>query len=266
MNNKQNSEEGGFPAQRRAIILQILQDRGSASINELATEIKVSAATIRRDLDYLAENDYIERSYGGAVFSPPKRSTFKPEADIGSETAREQKQRIGQYAAQKLYRGQSVIFDASSTVLQVAHHVAQQQLPLTAVTNDLNIALTLSNSPSIRLIVPGGTLYPKTYTLTGEPGESFIGGLNIDVALIGIHALSDGWLSDTSIEITNLKRQIIQVSSYVMVLVDSRKFKTSAFRKVCSVGEIDEIITDEGISATDKQAFEERGVLVSIAT
>ncbi len=263
---KNLTDETAFPAQRRAVLLQILQERGSASISELAMEINVSTATIRRDLDYLAENDYIERSYGGAVFAAFNHTAIKPEADIGSETARVQKKLIGQLAAKRLKRGQSVIFDASSTVLEAARFLSQGQTPLTAVTNDLNIALALANAPHTKVIVPGGTLYPKSYTLTGEPGQNFIEGLNTDVALIGIHALSNGWLSDTSLEISNLKRQIITVSHHVIVLADSRKFKTTAFRKVCSVNEVDEIITDDGIQSDIRQELEERGITVTVAT
>lgn len=258
-------ERDYFPAQRRALILELLKDRGAVSIQELAAKINVSAATVRRDLDYLSDHCYIERAHGGAVLASPQRTAFEPDFAIGSQAARQEKAAIGRLAASTLRQGQSVIFDSSSTVLEAAQAVLRRNLVLTAITNDLNIATTLAGGKNIRLLVPGGSLRPGSYTLYGEPGEGFIAGLHADVALLGIHALVNGFLSDASVEIVTIKRQIIEAAQHVVVLADASKFKSPALCNVCGIDRIDEVITDDGAEQAWQDALEEKGVKVSRA-
>ncbi|MBV9490399.1 MAG: DeoR/GlpR transcriptional regulator [Verrucomicrobia bacterium] len=55
------------PARRRQDLLQFLQTRGQATIKELAGWLGVSEATVRRDLDQLAGQELLTRTYGGAI-------------------------------------------------------------------------------------------------------------------------------------------------------------------------------------------------------
>ena len=50
-------------------IKNILMQRGFCSINELFDEIEASQSTIRRDLNILEEQGFIERYHGGAVYT-----------------------------------------------------------------------------------------------------------------------------------------------------------------------------------------------------
>lgn len=259
-----SNENSFFPAQRHAVILDLLKKRGAISIQELVSEISVSSATIRRDLDYLSDRDYIERTHGGVVLVPPNRTAFEPDHAIGSQVARKEKIAIGKLAAGRLKKGQSVIFDSSSTVLEAARAVVNYDFNLTAVTNDLSIAIALS-SGHIRLMVPGGTVREGSFTLIGEPGVQFISELNVDIALVGIHALVDGVLSDASIEIAKIKRQMIDAAKHVILLVDSSKFQSPAFCKVCSVTRVNEIITDNHASEAWRTHMRDFDITVSFA-
>ena len=57
--------------QRRAQLLELIRQRGFASLNDLATELDVSESTIRRDLDYLEESGSAKRAHGGAFYTGP---------------------------------------------------------------------------------------------------------------------------------------------------------------------------------------------------
>ncbi|CAM5266453.1 hypothetical protein SFUMM280S_05710 [Streptomyces fumanus] len=48
-------------------LLELLVDRGRLEVEEAAAELGVSAATIRRDFDGLAEQQMLVRTRGGAV-------------------------------------------------------------------------------------------------------------------------------------------------------------------------------------------------------
>jgi predicted ArsR family transcriptional regulator len=52
---------------RLATILDRLADRGSVEVAALATDLGVSASTVRRDLEALERQHLLERTHGGAL-------------------------------------------------------------------------------------------------------------------------------------------------------------------------------------------------------
>ena len=54
---------------RRQQILNLLEKAGTLNVNELAESIQVSLVTIRNDLDDLAKEGLLQRTFGGAAFS-----------------------------------------------------------------------------------------------------------------------------------------------------------------------------------------------------
>ncbi|MEJ8570588.1 DeoR/GlpR family DNA-binding transcription regulator [Microbaculum marinum] len=249
-----------IPAQRRAVIMEYLRQHGAASVQALCEAVGASESTMRRDLDWLSAHSHIERSHGGATLTTYPRSTFEPEAAISAHTAANEKRAIGAAAAELVRPGQSVIFDSSSTVHAAAAVIAERQIPITAVTNDLAIARTLSETESIRVIVLGGTIRRGSNTLTGEPGEDYIGSLHADLALLGAHRVAGGRLTETSPEVARMKRGMIACARQTVLLVDSTKFRAPAFATICGITEIDRVITDQGASGEVISDLAEAGV------
>lgn len=254
-----------IPAQRYGRILQFLQRHGAASIPQIVADVGGSPSTVRRDLEYLDARGFIERSFGGASLRARALSTLEPESAIASHIQREEKVAIGQVAAARLQANQSVIFDSSSTVLEAARAVVQRAIPLTGVTNDLAIAQALSSSSQIRVVVIGGVVRPDSGTLTGLPGESFLAGVHADVALIGAHAVTDGVLTETSLEIARVKQGMIRAARQVRVLVDHSKFREPSFCTICTLDDVDEIVTDNAAPASLLRRIRKASVTVSVA-
>lgn len=252
-------------AQRRALILDLVRRSGAASIGELAEGIGASLSTIRRDLDYLTHEGYLVRSHGGAVLAEMHRSTFEPRHEIGAHLAIDAKRAIGRRAAAEIQPGQSVIFDSSSTVLEAARAVVARKLRLTACTNDIGTAAVLAGGDGIQLVVLGGSVRPGSLTLVGDPGQSLLDRLHADVALIGIHSLARGRLSETSLEVAAMKRRMIASAARVLLLADSSKFQHPAFCEVAPLGEVDLVITDAGLAETDRRLLDDAGVAVLLA-
>jgi DeoR family transcriptional regulator of aga operon len=236
-----------IPAKRHALILEKLRRDGAADIQELADIIGASASTIRRDLEHLERHGALERTHGGAVLQNADRATYEPELSIAAQFARTEKEAIGAAIAADLRPGQSIIFDASTTVLEVARRIAAQPLPLTAVTNSLAVAQVLAGVPDLHLVVPGGTVRPGTLTLVGRPGEDFLGTIHADITLLGTHAVTGNLLTETSLEVAAMKRAMIAAARKTIVLADSSKFSPPSFCTICNLHEIDELVTDEGI-------------------
>lgn len=254
-----------LPAQRHGLILEHLRRSTAASIQDLADRLGASISTVRRDLLFLTEQGYLDRTHGGAVIRRTPAARFEPEPSIAAEMFRAEKEAIGVLAATRIRPGQSVLLDASSTVHAAARVIAGLGLAVTAVTNDLRCAAILACAPGIQTIVTGGTIRPGSATLVGEPARSFLGSVHVDIAFIGVHTISGTVLTETSLEVAGMKRLMIASARQIVVLADSGKFAPPSFCEICPVAEVDEVITDAG--ATDEQVGEVRaaGTLCTVA-
>lgn len=255
-----------IPARRLALIRERLGRSGTASIHELARELGVSSSTIRRDLATLTAEGQLERTHGGAVMPRATLATFEQRADAAARAALPQKRAIGQEAARRLVDGGSVVLDASSTVDEAARALVRRRLRLTVVTNSLSAARICGVDDSIRVIVVGGTLRTASATLWGEPGQRFLGSVTADLCLLGAHAITGLLVSESSIEGAEIKRALMQAARRTILLADSSKFQPRAFCTVCTLADIAEVITDDGISADALQTLREAGITVTCVT
>jgi DeoR family transcriptional regulator, aga operon transcriptional repressor len=256
-----------IPAQRRAKILELVQEQGAVSVQELARILGASVSTVHRDLDYLSENRYVDRTRGGASRAGHGLSTtFEPDYEIGRHTREREKAAIGRTAAGLVSSGASIFFDSSTTVLEAARSLATSRRTITAVTNDLGIATLLARCEPIRTIVTGGTVRPRSFTLFGEPGTALLAGMHVDVAFMGIHSLADGVLSDTGLEILTGKRAALAACESCVLLADSSKFSARrSFLTIAPLVDVDAVVTDDGLTADDEHRLREAGVSLHLA-
>jgi DeoR/GlpR family transcriptional regulator of sugar metabolism len=238
-----------LPAKRRALILEHLRQSGSASVQVLADVIGGSQSTVRRDLEHLTEKGYLERTHGGAHLLQAPRATFERESAVNAEMRHEEKVAIGREAANRLGPGDSVIFEASTTVLEAVRAAAERNLPLTVVTNSLEIGLFAARVSSWKVIMPGGTIRSGFEYLVGNPAEEFMKSLHADICMVGASAVTGTLITDNSLEVASIKRAIISAARKTILLVDSSKFTVPGFCTLCDVTQLDEVITDKGIRA-----------------
>ena len=127
--------------ERQEEILDILNKNKSATVEELAAELFVSGATIRRDLRAMEKQGLIKRSHGGAM-------PFKSSAEESAFAIREQeniiaKKTIANLAVRLIKNGDSVFIDSSSTTGLIIPMLNNYQY-LSVTTTGLRNALLLS--------------------------------------------------------------------------------------------------------------------------
>jgi DeoR family transcriptional regulator of aga operon len=251
-----------IPVQRQTELLAILRSRGVASVSELAAELGASESTVRRDLDELSAGGEVRRTHGGAVLAG--RTTFEPLFADRSRQNPEEKARIGACAAGLLESGQSVIFDSSSTVMSAARAVVERPVRLTCVTNDVSLAAALAAGEGIEVVVTGGEVREGSFTLLGPVTREFLSRLHVDVALLGIHAVTGGVLSEAGLAAAEAKRAMIRAARRVVLLADHSKFGPPAFFDVAGAGAVDDLISDGNTPEETLEAFREAGVEVHL--
>jgi DeoR family transcriptional regulator of aga operon len=259
--------------ERLSRILEIVVEKGSIEVEEVAEELKVSLATIRRDFDSLAKKQLLSRTHGGAIATGGSLAiplTYK----VAKED--EAKQRIAEAAADMVSRYDVIGINGGTTTSAVARAIVQRPefaagntldlLPaLTVVTNALNIAAELTVRPQIKIVVTGGVARPQSYELTGLFAQEVLKEVNIDMAFLGVEAIDEViGAAARHEEEAQVNRQIAARAKSIVVVTDSSKFQKRAFASIRPVNEIDVLITDNGVDPKIVKNFRALGVEVVI--
>ncbi|MET8010031.1 DeoR/GlpR family DNA-binding transcription regulator [Streptomyces sp. NPDC005271] len=212
-------------AQRRGDMLREVL-AGNGDIAELAVRFGVSVSTIRRDLQHLAEEGHIHRTYGGAVAGEHTAERTLDEKESGN---RAQKEAIAQVAAEWVADGDVVLIDAGTTTGRLARHLRSRD-GLTVITNSTTALRHLADAPGVELIVLGGRVRRPNGAILGPAGEDMLRLMTPDRVFLGadgVHA-RDG-LSCPSLEQAHNKRLMAQCGREVCVLADATKLGSSPF-------------------------------------
>src|SRR3546814_11342566 len=103
--------------QRQERLREILRDRGTAQLDDLARELGVSASTVRRDLEALELRGIVERTHGGAIYRGEEREQG-PGPALSFRMAEQvaQKREIARYAASHVEPHMTHLLAGGSTV------------------------------------------------------------------------------------------------------------------------------------------------------
>src|SRR5664280_1614609 len=220
----------------------LIRDRGVIRIEDLCCELKVSPATVRRDLDQLEQSGAIRRVHGGAV-SVESRLDEPLFADKRSLAARE-KRRIAEAALRFVEPGDTVYLDGGSTVLELAR-LLRERTNLTVVTNSLHAAHELAGRGP-RLMVIGGELRRLSQTMVGPLTRLVLHELHLDKAFMGTigFALNEG-LTTTDPSEAFTKKLVMGQARQVIVLADSSKAGKVSFASAGGWESVHVLITDK---------------------
>ncbi|MCA0044918.1 DeoR/GlpR family DNA-binding transcription regulator [Celeribacter litoreus] len=244
-----------LPAERRQHLMDWFANNHSGSSQDLARLFGISVSTIRRDLDLLASEGLVKRTHGGAV-AVRSRATWEPSTDLARRTAVEEKQAIVLEAIKFIEPGQSLLIDTGAVVCHLlADEIAKLTIPLTVITNDLYVANTLTYKENIALHVPGGACRFGSFSLLGSPGEDFLKDIRCDIFFMSAAAVDETCVSETIIEMVQLKRAMVDAAREVILLADSSRFMERALHRTVAIDRINTIITDEGLSEESRHRF-----------
>ncbi|MEK2491471.1 DeoR/GlpR family DNA-binding transcription regulator [Kitasatospora purpeofusca] len=259
--------------ERWSKLLELLAVDGKLDVDEAAVSVAVSPATIRRDLDELAEQRLLVRTRGGAIahgvsYELPMR--YKSSRRVSD------KQRIATAVAELLGEGDVVGLNGGTTTTEVARALvlragggpaergeAASGPVYTIVTNSLNIAGELAVRPQFKLVVTGGVARPQTYELVGPLTEGVLNQVVLDVAVLGVDGVDPrlGVMTHHEDE-AGISRLLAERARKVVLATDSSKIGRRAFARICGLDRIDVLVTDSGLVPEMAARFVEAGIEV----
>ncbi|WP_293784668.1 DeoR/GlpR family DNA-binding transcription regulator [uncultured Aeromicrobium sp.] len=251
---------------RLSAILELLSAHQQLGIDEFADQLRVSAATIRRDLDHLAGQGLLTRTRGGAV------ALGTVDLPIRYKAARHapEKQRIGAAAAELVRAGSVVGINGGTTTTEVARALGvrpELMVPsvehTTLVTNAVNIANELTVREHLRLIVTGGRVRSKSYELTGAIAHAVMSQFNLDIAILGVDGVDPEAGATTHDDgEAGFSALMVQQAKRVAVVADGSKVGAVTFARMCPASAIDVLVTDQTADEDVVKRFESLGVEV----
>jgi DeoR family glycerol-3-phosphate regulon repressor len=227
--------------QRQTHIVQRAQAEGFVSIEGLAKAFDVTPQTIRRDINTLCELGVMQRHHGGA--SLPSSAT-----NIDYNSRRRllpaEKERIGQLVARHIPDGSSLFINLGTTTEAVARALINHR-GLRIITNNLNVAIQLSQVDDFKITVAGGRLRRRDLGVVGEATVDFVNQFKVDFGIIGISGIdADGTLLDFDFREVKVAQAIVANSRQVFLATDHTKFGRPAMVKLAHISVLDGLFTD----------------------
>jgi DeoR family transcriptional regulator of aga operon len=247
-------------SQRLSAILERLAADGSLGVVQIARELGVSPATVRRDLALLESQRLLGRTHGGAV---PQGVLYELPLRYKSTRHAEEKRRIAREAAGRVAEGWAIGLTGGTTTTEVARALVDRPR-LTVVTNALNIAAEIAVRPNLKLVVTGGVARAESYELVGPIAEASLQGLNLDMVFLSVDGIAPrAHLTTHHEQEAGTDRALIERANRVCVVADSSKLGVVAFARICELDAVDELITDDGADPEQIAELSERGVRVT---
>jgi DeoR family fructose operon transcriptional repressor len=254
-------------SERRARILERIQEAGGVSLAELAREHDVSAITVHRDLEQLSRAGLVERFHGGARAA---RSAEPARAETAWDRRLRQaggaKDAIAAHARGMVPDGATIFLDATSTAFALAHRIdLDPPEDLTIVTTSPAIALGLE-SDRLRVIMAPGEVDLRMRAIADGWTVDFLRRIKLDIAFVSGSGLDvDRGLTTSRRPLADTLAAVRASADRVVALVDASKLGRASMITIAAADELDAIVVDAGVSADDVAAFAARGVQLELA-
>ena len=245
-------------AERRNRILEKLQEEKRVVVSELSQEYRVSEETIRRDLEKLEKEGLATKSYGGATIN--ENTSIDMPFNVRKKKNVTGKQRIAELVVKLVQDGDHVILDASTTAVFIAKALRQKKR-LTVITNSLEIMIELSDIPDWNIISTGGSLKEGYLALFGPRAVEGLSAFHAEKAIFSCKGFDmEQGITEGDEQFSQSKQVMMKSADTRILAVDSSKFDRVAFSRVCSLQELDVVVTDQKPEARWLALFERLGI------
>lgn len=246
-----------FPNRKR-LILQTVDERGSVEVRELAELIQTSEITIRRDLTQLAADGLIFRTHGGAMKVALATNPVKFVNKTAVNAAI--KDQICRLAAQEIQDGDVIMMDCGSTVFRLCQFIRNKRIQV--ITNSLPVANELMDS-SVAVNLVGGELDPKRQAVHGLIANEHVARYRAHKAFLGVDGISvqNGLSAHSEIE-AGMTLAMAGHAGEVYLLCDSTKLEKDKYVQFAPLSLIQVLVTNQEVQPELLDQYRSRGIRV----
>jgi DeoR family ulaG and ulaABCDEF operon transcriptional repressor len=251
--------------ERHNLILKLVRERSIVSVSDLLDLLGASEATIRRDINTLAERGEVRRIRGGAESVRPRHQPhlvgmpFALSQDIGVA----QKRAIARAAAALIQRGESIIINGGTTTYALVEFLADHDLDI--LTNSFPIASKLLADSRNRITLPGGTIFREQNIVLSPFSNDTIGNFWGSKLFTGCYGINRFGIMEADPLIVQAQTKLLKRTEDVIVMADSSKLRRKSSMIVAGLDRISTLVTDEDARPEELEVFKAAGINVIVA-
>lgn len=230
-----------LPVERKDLIRDIIYEKKTVSISELSNQFGVSLETIRWDIDSLAQEGILTKTYGGAKFRP--QVSKRAPASVLRNILSKNKNAMAAVAAQYVKPNDCIFLGYSTTVFALCAQL--QNVPLTIVTNSLPVMQFFADSSNVHLECIGGQYLKDFDAFSSYSAIENLRRYSFDKAFLSCQAFNlNRGMCDQNDTICGLQQKVMEFSDQVYLLADHSKINQTAFISYGRFSDITQLITD----------------------
>lgn len=209
--------------ERQRLILNKLEEESVLYVNDLVTYLNTSESTIRRDLNTLNKNGFLNKVHGGATSIREKFiNTTEEKVKHRQALNIDEKIKIAKYAASLIKPNDMVYLDAGTTTEQMIDFITEKQAIF--VTNGIVHAKKLIES-GFKTYILGGELKMITEAIVGVEAINSLRKYNFTKGYFGTNGVhKERGYTTPDISEAMVKEEALNRSKEAYIICDKSKF------------------------------------------
>jgi DeoR/GlpR family transcriptional regulator of sugar metabolism len=248
---------------RQDNILAALERNPALRVVQIAEELGVSAETVRRDLAELESTARLSRTYGGAI---KNSSRFEPALNERLSLNVAERRAIALEAVSRCAADDALLVGGGATMIQFARALREIPRRITVITPAYPIAVELSGSPTIEIIMLPGVFDSQEHMAVGPDTLRAMDRYKVRTAVIGASGLNAEGVSEALLMAGEVYGAMVQKSEQAMVLADSDKFDKRALVLIADWNASTTLVTNAAPQDKLGAAIERGGTKVIVAS
>lgn len=241
-----------YQQERIQKILQLLQNKGRLTKQEIMATFAISSDTARRDILQVCQSPKVIRTHGGIMLANPDHHVF--DFFQREQLAQPEKKRMSHCVVEQLVEGGVYFFDVSTTLVLAAKEV---NLPCSIYTHSLDVAFELATKEKVTVHLLGG-VFDFANRFFYSPAEvALLNQVKFDQCFLGGASIEPEGVFFKEQTNANIKRQVIHQSRLVTLVAEHQKFSKQATYLGIYFPEIHQFITDQEMTIDEKNYFNE---------
>jgi len=252
-------------AERQKLILKLVQERSIISISDLVEMLDASDATLRRDVNAMAERGEIRRIRGGAEAIRPRYEVHLVGTpfELSRDMHAPQKRAIARAAAALIEDGDSIIISGGTTTFALVKFLTERTLDI--LTNSIPIVTQLLATSRNRVTIPGGTVFREQNIVLSPFENDTIENFQAEKMFTSCYGINRFGLMEADPLIAQSHARLLRRTHKVIVLADSSKLRQRSSMIVAGLERVSTLITDGDARDEELSLFRKAGIEVITA-
>lgn len=247
--------------ERQSRISGALRASPALRVNELATLLKVSTETVRRDLTEMGNAGLLNRTYGGAM----RPVSYEPGVIVREGLLVEERERIAALAVRQVEANDILMIGGGATTLHFARKLAATVDHLTVITHGLSVAIALAVNSTIRVQILPGQYDGREGLIYGPDTIEALSRFRANKVFLGASGLTPEGPNDAGLGPGMTYGAMMRRSAKCFILADRSKFGMPSLTVYGSWSPEVALITDQSPTGELLRTLERAGSRVLVA-